>query len=136
MLRSANSITGENIKLSERINLPSSRLRGFETGRIGPKDGDDFIGGNYGASLNFASTIPQIFEDSQNVDILFFADVAELWGVDYNSSIKGDGIRSSVGVGLDWSSPIGPINFSLALPLTKEQGDKTETFRFNLGTSF
>ncbi|WP_435087299.1 outer membrane protein assembly factor BamA [Candidatus Pelagibacter bacterium nBUS_29] len=135
-LQSANSINNKDIKLSERISIPSSRLRGFQAGRVGPKDGDDFIGGNYAYSINFASNIPQLFEDSQNVDILFFADVAELWGVDYNSSIKGDGIRSSVGVGLDWSSPIGPINFSLALPLTKEQSDKTETFRFNLGTSF
>ena len=137
LLRSANSITGENIKLSERINLPSSRLRGFETGRIGPKDGDDFIGGNYGASLNFASTIPQIFEESQNVDFLFFVDAANLWGVDYDSSLNDSGsIRSSTGVALDWFSPVGPLNFSFAVPLSKKDGDKTETFRFNLGTTF
>jgi outer membrane protein insertion porin family len=72
MLKSANSITNDNIKLSERINLPSSKLRGFEAGRVGPKDGEDFIGGNYGASMNFSSTIPQLFEESQNVDFLFF----------------------------------------------------------------
>jgi outer membrane protein insertion porin family len=77
-----------------------------------------------------------LFEDSQNIDFLFFADAADLWGVDYNSSIKGDGIRSSVGVALDWMSPIGPINFTLAYPVTKVTGDKTETFRFNLGTTF
>jgi outer membrane protein insertion porin family len=137
LLRSANSITGENIKLSERINLPSSRLRGFETGRIGPKDGDDFIGGNYGASLNFASTIPQIFEEAQNVDFLFFVDAANLWGVDYDSSLNDSGsIRSSTGVALDWFSPVGPLNFSFAVPLSKKDGDKTETFRFNLGTTF
>jgi outer membrane protein insertion porin family len=137
LLRSANSLTGKNVKLSERINLPSSRLRGFETGRIGPKDGNDFIGGNYGASLNFASTIPQIFEESQNVDFLFFIDAANLWGVDYDSSLDDSGsIRSSTGVALDWFSPVGPLNFSLALPITKKNGDKTETFRFNLGTTF
>jgi len=137
MLRSANSITGKNVKLSERINLPSSRLRGFEAGRVGPKDGDDFVGGNYAASINFASTIPQIFEESQNVDFLFFIDTANIWGVDYNSSLDDNGsIRSSTGVALDWFSPIGPLNFSLALPITKKNGDKTETFRFNLGTTF
>ena len=86
--------------------------------------------------MNFTSNIPQLFEDSQNVDFLFFTDVANLWGVDYNSSIEGDGVRSSIGIGIDWFSAIGPMNFSLALPLTKEQGDKTESFRFNLGTSF
>ena len=135
-LQSANSLNNNNIKLSERITIPSSKLRGFEAGRIGPKDGDDYIGGNYGYSINFVSNIPQLFEDSQNLDFLIFADAADLWGVDYNSSIKGDGIRSSIGLGLDWISPIGPMNFILAYPVTKETGDKIETFRFNLGTTF
>jgi len=135
-LQTANSLNNRDIKLSERITIPSSRLRGFEAGRVGPKDGDDFVGGNYSYSVNFASNIPQIFEESQNLDFLIFADAADIWGVDYNSSIKGDGIRSSVGVGLDWMTAIGPMNFTLAYPLTKKTGDKTESFRFNLGTSF
>ena len=135
-LQSANSLNNKNIKLSERITIPSSRLRGFESGRVGPKDGDDFIGGNYAYSINFASNIPQIFEESQSLDFLIFADAADIWGVDYNSSIEGDGIRSSIGLGLDWMSPIGPMNFTLAHPVTKVTGDKTESFRFNLGTTF
>ena len=136
-LKSANSINNKHIKLSERINIPSSKLRGFEAGRVGPKDGDDFIGGNYAYAMNFTSTIPQLFEDSQNVDFLFFIDAANIWGVDYDNSLDDSGsIRSSTGVALDWFSPIGPLNFSLAYPITKENGDKEETFRFNLGTSF
>ena len=135
-LQSANSLNNKNIKLSERITIPSSRLRGFEAGRVGPKDGDDFVGGNYAYSINFASNIPQIFEESQNLDFLFFADAADIWGVDYNSSLEGDGIRSSVGLALDWMSPVGPMNFTLAYPVSKKTGDKTESFRFNLGTTF
>jgi len=135
-LQTANSLNNKNIKLSERVVIPSSRLRGFEAGRVGPKDGDDFIGGNYAYSINFASNVPNVLEESQNLDFLIFADAADIWGVDYNSSIKGDGIRSSVGVALDWMSPVGPMNFSLAYPVTKNTGDKTESFRFNLGTSF
>ena len=135
-LQSANSLNNKDVKLSERITIPSTRLRGFEAGRVGPKDGDDFIGGNYAYSVNFNSNIPQLFQDSQNLDFLFFVDAAEIWGVDYNSSIQGNGIRSSIGFGLDWVSPVGPINFTLAYPVTKEKGDKTETFRFNLGTTF
>src|SRR6056300_160595 len=135
-LQSANSLNNKDIKLSERIIIPSNRLRGFEAGRVGPKDGDDFIGGNYAYSLNFKSNVPQLFEESQNLDFLIFADAADIWGVDYNSSIEGDGIRSSVGVGLDWMSPIGPMNFTFAYPVTKKDGDRTESFRFNLGTSF
>ena len=135
-LQTANSLNNKDIKLSERITIPSSRLRGFEAGRVGPRDGDDYVGGNYAYSINFASNVPQIFEDSQNLDFLVFADAADIWGVDYNSSIKGDGIRSSVGVALDWMSPVGPMNFTLAYPVTKKTGDKTESFRFNLGTTF
>ena len=62
--------------------------------------------------------------------------MADIWGVDYNSSIKGDGLRSSIGFALDWTSPIGPLNFSLAYPISKQTGDRTESFRFNLGTTF
>ena len=135
-LQSANSLNNKNIKLSERITIPSSRLRGFQYGRVGPKDGDDFIGGNYAYSINFASNVPLILEDSQNLDLIVFTDIADIWGVDYNSSIKGDGIRSSIGIAMDWMSPVGPMNFSLAYPITKKNGDKTESFRFNLGTTF
>ena len=45
-LQSANSISSDNIKLSESLFIPSSRLRGFQAGKVGPKDGNDFIGGN------------------------------------------------------------------------------------------
>ena len=135
-LESANSLNNKDIKLSERIKIPSKRLRGFESGRVGPKDGDDYIGGNYAYSLNFSSTIPQLFEESQNVDVLFFTDAADVRGVDYDSSLNSNKIRSSMGFALDWFSPIGPMNFSLAYPITKAEGDKTEKFRFNLGTTF
>ena len=112
------------------------RLRGFESGKVGPKDGSDYVGGNYISTINATSTIPKILENVQNVDIVMFADVGNIWGVDYNSSIETDEIRSSVGLGLDWLTAIGPLTFSLAHPITKAESDVTETFRFNLGTSF
>ena len=135
-LETANSLNNKDIKLSERITIPSKRLRGFEVGRVGPKDGNDYIGGNYAYSVNFSSNIPKLFEESQNVDFLFFADVADIWGVDYDSSLDKSKIRSSIGLGLDWYSPLGPMTFSLASPITKADSDRTESFRFNLGTTF
>ena len=136
-LRSVNSLTNDDAKLSERIFLPTGKLRGFETGKVGPKDGDDFIGGNYATAINFSSTIPQILENSQNMDVLFFIDAANVWGVDYDSSINDNSkIRSSIGLGLDWLTPIGPVNFTFAEPLSKADTDITESFRFNLGTTF
>ena len=135
-LKSAHSLKDDDIKLSERIRIPSSSLRGFEYGKVGPKDGDDFIGGNYMSSINFVSTIPQIFENSQSTDFVFFIDVASLWGVDYDSALDDNKIKSSIGIGLDWFSPAGPMNFSFAHPMSKSSNDVTESFRFNLGTTF
>ena len=135
--KNSNSISGDNIKLSERLYLPSNRLRGFESGKIGPKDGNDFIGGNYISSLNFSSDVPKLLENSQTTDLKIFLDIANVWGVDYDASLeKSDDIKSAVGIGLDWFSPIGPMNFTLSQHLSKGSNDVTESFRFNLGTTF
>ena len=89
------------------------------------------------ATLNFSTTLPQLLPNSENIDTVLFVDVANLWGVDYDSSIDGESIvKSSIGIGLDWFTLIGPLSFSLAQPITKDTKDKTETFRFNIGTSF
>ena len=136
-LGTVNSITGKNAKLSDRIFIPSNKLRGFEYGKIGPRDGTDYVGGNYAAAFNFSSSIPQIFPNSQNTNFSIFFDAANVWGVDYNSAISDDGkIRSSVGMAIDFFSPIGPLNFSFSEVITKSSSDITESFRFNLGTTF
>ena len=137
LIQSANSLSGDNIKLSERLFVPGRKLRGFERGKIGPKDGEDYVGGNFVSSANISSTIPQVFNNLQQLDFVMFLDTANVWGVDYDSSIDDAGkFRSSVGLGIDWMTPIGPVNFILAQPITKESTDKTETFRFNIGTTF
>jgi outer membrane protein insertion porin family len=136
-LSAVNSLSNDDVKLSERLNIPSSKLRGFEFGKVGPKDGEDYIGGNYITAVNFSSTIPQILENSQNTDFLLFLDVANIWGVDYDSSLSDSNrIRSAAGIAVDWFTPVGPLNFSLSQPISKAPTDKTESFRFNLGTTF
>ncbi len=136
-IEAANSLTNDDIKLSERLYIPSRKLRGFESGKIGPKDGNDFIGGNFATAINFNSTLPVIFENAQNLDASIFVDIANLWGVDYDSSIDDSNrIRSSIGIGIDWFSVVGPINFSLTETLSKKSTDITESFRFNIGTTF
>jgi outer membrane protein insertion porin family len=137
MFKVANSLTNEDIKLSERLFIPSRNLRGFERGKIGPKDGEDYIGGNYVAAVNLTTNVPQIFQNAENIDFAFFLDAANVWGVDYDSSLEtNNNIKSSIGVGLDWFTLLGPLNFSLAIPISKDTSDKTESFRFNLGTTF
>jgi len=137
LIKSSNSLSGDDIKLSERLFIPAYKLRGFERGKVGPKDGDDYIGGNFVSTINFSSNLPLILEDSEEVDLSIFVDAANIWGVDYDSSIDDNsGFRSSVGLSVDWWTPIGPLNFSLAHPINEQSSDITETFRFNIGTSF
>ena len=136
-IEAANSIKNDDIKLTERLFIPTRKLRGFEKGKVGPKDGSDFIGGNYVTAINANTTLPVIFENSNTLDASLFLDIANIWGVDYDSSIDDSNkIRSSIGIGLDWYSAIGPINFSLAETLSKADTDITESFRFNIGTTF
>ena len=137
LLKGATSISNDDIKLTERLFVPSSKLRGFETGKVGPKDGNDFIGGNYISAINLQSTLPILFQNSQDLDAVIFFDVANIWGVDYDSSISDNSkIKSSIGIGVDWMTVIGPLNFSLTEVLSKDTTDVEQSFRFNLGTTF
>ena len=133
----ANSLSDDDVRVTKRIFIPSKKLRGFEPGKIGPKDGSDYIGGNYASSFNVASTLPDLFADVQNLDVSIFYDAANVWGVDYDSSIdENSKIRSSTGLAIDWFTPIGPLSLSYSFPITKASTDTTETIRFNIGTTF
>ena len=133
----SNSLTGKNVKLSERLFIPNNKLRGFENGKVGPRDGKDYVGGNYVMSLNLSTSLPQVLPNSQTTDFSLFYDAANVWGVDYSSSLNDSSkIRSSIGISVNWFTPIGPLNFTLSEALTQDTNDVTETFRFNLGTTF
>ena len=135
--KAVNSLGNEDVRISKRLFMPSSKLRGFESGKIGPLENNDYIGGNYISALNFSATLPKLLPSFQNIDFSLFVDAANVWGVDYDSAIDDNNkIRSSTGVAMDLLTPIGPLNFSLSQPITKNSTDKTESFRFNLGTTF
>ena len=73
----------------------------------------------------------------ENIDFKYFLDIANLWGVDYSDIVdESSVIRSSTGLAIEWFTPIGPLSFSLAQNLSKASTDTTETFQFNLGTTF
>ena len=132
-----NSMNGEDVRVSNRFYLPNNKIKGFKTRNMGPKDGKDYIGGNYAAAINFDTTLPMVFSNLDTLDMKYFFDAANLWGVDYTDSFDNSNkIRSSTGVAVDWWTPIGPLNFSLAHDLSKVETDKTETFQFSLGTTF
>ena len=136
--RAINSLkSNQDVRVSKRMFLPKSKLRGFESGKIGPRDGKDFVGGNYMAAFNTSITLPYLFESFENIDFSLFYDAANVWHADYSRFVdQGNSIRSAAGVAVDVVTPIGPLSFSLTQPITKASGDVTESFRFNLGTTF
>ena len=135
--KSVNSVTGDNVRISERLYMPTNKLRGFQRGKVGPIDSNDYVGGNYVSSLNIAATLPNVVPNWQNADFSIFLDAGNVWGVDYSSTINDSNkLRSAAGVALDWHTPVGPLSFSYTGVISKASTDKTEAFRFNLGTTF
>lgn len=136
-IASINGLGGEDVRISKRRGISSSRLRGFEKNKVGPVDGSDHVGGNYVAALNFETNLPNVLPENSNADVGLFLDFGNVWGVDYDSSIDDSNkIRSSTGVTVNWLSPIGPLNFVISQNLSKADTDVTESFTFNLGTTF
>ena len=135
--KTINSINNKDVRVSSRLGLTSNRLRGFETGKLGPVDGKDYVGGNYAAALNISTTLPMLFKSFESIDLKYFIDAGNVWGVDYSDIIDDSNtIRSSTGLAINWFTPVGPMNFSVVQNLSKASTDKTESFQFNIGTSF
>ncbi len=135
-INTINSIGDEDIKLSDRKFLRQSQLRGFESYGIGPKDGSDHIGGNYSAYASLSSTIPNPIPDSWNAKSIIFIDAGNVWGVDFDSSLESNKIRSSAGLSLEWISPLGPLSITMSETISKSDGDLEEGFSFQIGSNF
>ena len=136
-LTTINSTSGEDVRLSKRKGLSTRRLRGFEQNKVGPVDGSDHIGGNYAAAINLETNLPNLLPDATNIDVGLFLDFGNVWGVDYDQTIdESNEIRSSTGLTASWESPLGPMTFVFSQNLLKADTDKTESFNFNLGTTF
>ena len=135
----AKSINGidEDVRLTERLYIPRNRLRGFNTFKVGPRDGDDYIGGNYISTLGAEAQLPNLLPESYRTDFSLFLDTANVWGVDYDDTInETNKLRSAFGLSANIFTPIGPLSFTAAQSITKATNDETETFNFRLGTSF
>ena len=132
------SINGfdENIKFSDRLFVTANNLRGFSSRGIGPKLDNDFIGGNYSFFTSLSSTIPNGLPEKWNAQTNIFFDSANVWGVDDNSTDDSNYIRTSVGFGFSWISPLGPISITYAEPITKKSTDDVQQFDFKIGTAF
>jgi outer membrane protein insertion porin family len=132
-----NGLSDKDVRLSKRLGLSTYNLRGFESGKIGPKDGNDYVGGNYTLATNFEMNLPNLLPESTNTDVGLFLDFGNIWKVDYDSQIDDSNkIRSLAGINTSWLSPVGPMSFILSQNLSKASTDVTESFNFRLGTTF
>lgn len=120
----------------------NSSVRGFKTGTLGPKDTNgDALGGNKRVVGNAELFFPLPgLKDDQSLRMSAFVDAGAAFGPDdkdnlYKTFAFGD-LRYSAGIAVLWVSPLGPLKFSLAQPLAKKSGDKTEIFQFTLGNVF
>lgn len=123
-------------------------VRGYENSSLGPKDNSkggegDSAGGN--ASLNFSVEMLMPLPGADRTLRWFtFFDGGWVWGDSYGEDgrvedqmgISLSDLRYSVGVGVAWISPLGPLKFSIAAPINDKSGDKTERFQFQIGTGF
>ena len=85
---------------------------------------------------NKQEELPKILPDVQALEMGLFIDAGNVWSVDYDSSLDNSKLRSAAGLTIDYFTPIGPINFVFSQPISKSNTDVTESFRFDIGTSF
>ncbi len=112
-------------------------VRGFQQSTLGPSDSTNslYLGGPKKIVLNAELMAPFPGAGNDRTLRLFaFTDVGRAFGE--NEKIKLGELRSSIGVGLSWISPMGPLRFSYALPMRRQVADKIQRLQFQIGTSF
>jgi outer membrane protein insertion porin family len=131
---------GQDVGLLDRFFVGGDNLRGFSNGGIGPRDTGtaDALGGEFMYTGGAELTVPLGFPQELGISGKVFTDLGSLMTVNPGgSNIADDGsLRSSVGVGVTWVSPVGPISLDFAQAVTKQSYDETELMRVNFGTKF
>jgi len=143
---------GRDLRMLDHFQMGPNLVRGFAPAGLGPRDmtsgtTNDALGGSmfWGASVE-AQTPLYFLPKNIGIKLAAFADAGSLfnyqgptsWNVTGETLAVADSnaVRSSVGMGLIWDSPLGPLRFDLAYPITKESYDRTQIFRFSGGTKF
>ncbi|WP_421695256.1 outer membrane protein assembly factor BamA [Aestuariivirga sp.] len=149
---------GEDVPLQDRYFKGADTFRGFAQAGVGPRQrrnggGTDAIGGTTYAIGTVEMTFPVGLPEQWGITGEVFSDFGTVFGSETETEDVGTGdckygatknckvydgpaFRASVGAGLIWVSPFGPLRFEAAYPLLKTDYDKTEWFRFSVGTAF
>ncbi|WP_396432633.1 outer membrane protein assembly factor BamA [Limnohabitans sp.] len=117
-------------------------VRGFEQSTLGPSQTTTtansapiYLGGPKKLVLNAELLMPFPGAGNDRTLRLFgFTDIGRAYAED--ESVSADELRASVGIGLSWISPLGPLRFSYALPVRQQTNDKIQRLQFQIGTSF
>ncbi len=132
---------GDNLNVFEQFKIGGKEIRGFDNSGIGPRMGDDSIGGTtyFTASAEATFPLPMVPQDLGFRGAVF-ADAGTLFGSELASDAGADGtsmsLRASVGAGLVWNSPFGALRVDYAVPVAKEDFDETQEFRFSMANQF
>ncbi|GAB4402210.1 MAG: outer membrane protein assembly factor BamA [Rhodoferax sp.] len=115
-------------------------VRGFEQGSLGPQDANGTsVGGTrrFNANAELLTPLPGAGND-RSLRLFTFADVGMVGGASGGLAINENAnkLRASVGVGISWISPVGPLRLAMAKPVRKFDNDRIQTMQFQIGTSF
>jgi outer membrane protein insertion porin family len=131
---------GEDVRLFERFFVGGDNLRGFATAGVGPRDlaTDDSLGGEWFYTGSAEVTFPLGLPEELPIRGRLFTDVGSAGGIEPSGPTVADtgSVRVSVGAGLTWSSPFGPIGVDIGYPVVKEDFDEEELIRVNFGARF
>ena len=133
---------GEDTRISDRFFRGGGNPRGFEFGGIGPRDGNtnDALGGKHFYVGTLEAAFPLALPFDLDVRGRLFTDVGAAWDIDDNSvpvSLQDSSSpRVTIGTGVSWNSPFGPVVLDLGFAVVKEDFDETEIFNFSFGTQF
>lgn len=136
---------GKTTRVVDRFELGGESLRGFADSGIGPRDKrtKDALGGLYYYKATAELSVPLGLPKELGISGVLFSDAGSVWHSG-NKSFKNhtilsnnQNLRLSVGTGINWRSPFGPIGVSFTKALIyKKHVDRTEIFRVNFGTTF
>ena len=135
---SVNGYNGKYQPLSSNFRLGGRNLRGFKSGKIGPKTGTSYTGGQY----YYLTSLETNFDfnlDTYDITSTLFVDLGSVWGLEnpaYSTINDEHNMRSSAGINFNWDSAIGPINFVYATILESEITDTTDNLYFDIGYNF
>jgi outer membrane protein insertion porin family len=130
----------DTVRIEDRFFVGGDNLRGFKVGGIGPRDvsTNDALGGNIYYTGTLSLSYPLGLPEELGISGRVFSDFGSLFDVNEQGANIADThfIRVSVGSGISWKSPLGPIRLDFAVPVRRESFDKSQFFRVNFGTRF